>query len=168
MGASVPLAAEARCLQAPTDPSDTPRRDTRDVSETSGIGSLECPSDRGRPPCQHLFKPGSTFAEIRTCFTKFVAALPRSKREMRDDAVAWRSGSSCDRCAGAGGRGRPRRGRRSGRPVFARHGAKPTFVLVHGAWADASSWSGEVDRLQRDGYVVRAIANPLRGLTSDP
>ncbi len=46
-------------------------------------------------------------------------------------------------------------------------GVKPTIVLVHGAWADASSWSGEVDRLQRDGYVVRAIANPLRGLTSD-
>jgi pimeloyl-ACP methyl ester carboxylesterase len=44
---------------------------------------------------------------------------------------------------------------------------KPTIVLVHGAWADASSWSGEVGRLQRDGYVVRAIANPLRGLTSD-
>ena len=44
---------------------------------------------------------------------------------------------------------------------------KPTIVLVHGAWADASSWSGEVDRLQRDGYVVRAIANPLRGLSSD-
>jgi pimeloyl-ACP methyl ester carboxylesterase len=46
-------------------------------------------------------------------------------------------------------------------------GVKPTVVLVHGAWADASSWSGEIDRLQRDGYVVRAIANPLRGLTSD-
>jgi pimeloyl-ACP methyl ester carboxylesterase len=45
--------------------------------------------------------------------------------------------------------------------------AKPTVVLVHGAWADASSWSAEVDRLQRQGYVVRAIANPLRGLTSD-
>jgi pimeloyl-ACP methyl ester carboxylesterase len=44
---------------------------------------------------------------------------------------------------------------------------KPSIVLVHGAWADASSWSGEVDRLQRDGYVVRAIDNPLRGLTSD-
>ena len=44
---------------------------------------------------------------------------------------------------------------------------KPTIVLVHGAWADASSWSGEVERLQRDGYVVRAIDNPLRGLTSD-
>jgi pimeloyl-ACP methyl ester carboxylesterase len=44
---------------------------------------------------------------------------------------------------------------------------KPTIVLVHGAWADASSWSGEVDRLQRDGYVVRAVANPQRGLTGD-
>ena len=44
---------------------------------------------------------------------------------------------------------------------------KPTIVLVHGAWADASSWNGEVVRLQRDGYVVRAIANPLRGLRSD-
>jgi pimeloyl-ACP methyl ester carboxylesterase len=44
---------------------------------------------------------------------------------------------------------------------------EPTIVLVHGAWADASSWNGEVDRLQRDGYVVRAIGNPLRGLTSD-
>ena len=44
---------------------------------------------------------------------------------------------------------------------------KPTIVLVHGAWAGTSSWSGEVDRLQHDGYVARAIANPLRGLTSD-
>lgn len=37
---------------------------------------------------------------------------------------------------------------------------KPTIVLVHGAWADASSWNGEVDHLQRDGYVVRAIDTP--------
>ncbi len=44
---------------------------------------------------------------------------------------------------------------------------KPTIVLVHGAWADASSWNGEVERLQHDGFVVRAIANPLRGLSSD-
>jgi pimeloyl-ACP methyl ester carboxylesterase len=44
---------------------------------------------------------------------------------------------------------------------------KPIIVLVHGAWADASSWSGETDRLRHDAYVVRAIANPLRGLTSD-
>jgi pimeloyl-ACP methyl ester carboxylesterase len=44
---------------------------------------------------------------------------------------------------------------------------KPTVVLVHGAWADASSWSGEVGSLQRAGYVARAIANPLENLTTD-
>jgi pimeloyl-ACP methyl ester carboxylesterase len=45
--------------------------------------------------------------------------------------------------------------------------ARPTVVLVHGAWADASSWSGEVATLQAAGYDVRAIANPLQGLTTD-
>lgn len=45
--------------------------------------------------------------------------------------------------------------------------AKPTVVLVHGAWADSSSWSGVVERLQDDGYTVRAIANPLRSLSGD-
>jgi pimeloyl-ACP methyl ester carboxylesterase len=45
--------------------------------------------------------------------------------------------------------------------------AKPTIVLVHGAWADASSWSGVIERLQDDGYTVRAIPNPLRSLTGD-
>jgi pimeloyl-ACP methyl ester carboxylesterase len=41
----------------------------------------------------------------------------------------------------------------------------PAVVLVHGAWADASGWSGEVSRLQAAGYDVRAIAQagfPLR------
>jgi pimeloyl-ACP methyl ester carboxylesterase len=45
--------------------------------------------------------------------------------------------------------------------------AKPTVVLVHGAWADGSSWSSVVRRLQRHGYTVDVPANPLRGLTSD-
>ena len=44
---------------------------------------------------------------------------------------------------------------------------KPTIVLVHGAWADASSWDGEVSALQKQGYEVRAIANPLEDLTTD-
>jgi pimeloyl-ACP methyl ester carboxylesterase len=43
----------------------------------------------------------------------------------------------------------------------------PTVVLVHGAWADASSWSGEVKRLRDDGYTVAAVANPLRSLSGD-
>lgn len=45
--------------------------------------------------------------------------------------------------------------------------AKPTIVLVHGAWADASGWSKVVARLQGDGYTVAAIANPLRSLSGD-
>jgi pimeloyl-ACP methyl ester carboxylesterase len=43
----------------------------------------------------------------------------------------------------------------------------PTVVLVHGAWADASSWAGEVRVLQRAGVRVRAIANPVEDLTTD-
>ncbi|MFJ1847572.1 alpha/beta fold hydrolase [Streptomyces sp. NPDC088146] len=45
--------------------------------------------------------------------------------------------------------------------------ARPTIVLVHGAFADASSWNGVVERLQHRGYTVIAPANPLRGLYSD-
>jgi pimeloyl-ACP methyl ester carboxylesterase len=45
--------------------------------------------------------------------------------------------------------------------------SKPTIVLVHGAWADASSWSRVVSRLQGDGYTVAAVANPLRSLSGD-
>ncbi|MEU8275746.1 alpha/beta fold hydrolase [Microbispora bryophytorum] len=44
---------------------------------------------------------------------------------------------------------------------------KPTIVLVHGAWADASSWSDVTGRLQRLGYTVLAAPNPLRGLGGD-
>ena len=44
---------------------------------------------------------------------------------------------------------------------------KPTIVLVHGAWADGSGWSGVVERLQRRGYPVRVPPNPLRSLPGD-
>ena len=45
--------------------------------------------------------------------------------------------------------------------------AKPTVVLVHGAWADGSSWDGVVRDLQKQGYTVDVPPNPLRGLKSD-
>ena len=45
--------------------------------------------------------------------------------------------------------------------------AKPTIVLVHGAFADASSWNGVAAVLQRQGYPVVAVANPLRGVAAD-
>ena len=44
---------------------------------------------------------------------------------------------------------------------------KPTVVLVHGAFADASSWNGVIRILEKDGYPVVAVANPLRGVASD-
>ncbi|WP_250037111.1 alpha/beta fold hydrolase [Paractinoplanes maris] len=47
------------------------------------------------------------------------------------------------------------------------HQAKPTIVLVHGAFADSSSWNGVIERLRRDGYPVRAAATPLRGIATD-
>jgi pimeloyl-ACP methyl ester carboxylesterase len=58
----------------------------------------------------------------------------------------------------------------SAMPSHARSGhsvVKPTIVLVHGAWADASSWSREIMQLQADGYPVIAPANPLRSLSGD-
>ena len=42
-----------------------------------------------------------------------------------------------------------------------------TVVLVHGAFADASSWNGVITRLQAKGVTVTAPANPLRGITAD-
>lgn len=44
---------------------------------------------------------------------------------------------------------------------------KPTVVLVHGAFAESSSWNGVSTRLIEDGYPVIAAANPLRGVKSD-
>jgi pimeloyl-ACP methyl ester carboxylesterase len=49
----------------------------------------------------------------------------------------------------------------------ATEGPKPTIVLVHGAWADASGWNGVARRLQDQGYTVISPANPLRGVQYD-
>ena len=42
-----------------------------------------------------------------------------------------------------------------------------TVVLVHGAFADASSWNGVIERLQAAGIQVTAPAIPLRGIAHD-
>ncbi len=44
---------------------------------------------------------------------------------------------------------------------------KPTIVLVHGAWADASGFAGEIRALQDRGFPAIGFANPLRGLADD-
>jgi pimeloyl-ACP methyl ester carboxylesterase len=44
---------------------------------------------------------------------------------------------------------------------------RPTIVLVHGDWADGSSWTSVIERLQDRGFTVVAPPNPLRGPAAD-
>src|SRR5712671_5889195 len=44
---------------------------------------------------------------------------------------------------------------------------RPNIVLVHGAWADGSCWTGVIERLQETGYSVRAPEFPLTSLADD-
>ena len=44
---------------------------------------------------------------------------------------------------------------------------RPNILLVHGAWADGSSWSGVIERLQAEGFQVRAPQFPLSSLADD-
>ncbi len=44
---------------------------------------------------------------------------------------------------------------------------RPNIVLVHGAWADGSCWTGVIERLQADGYHVTAPQFPLTSLADD-
>jgi pimeloyl-ACP methyl ester carboxylesterase len=44
---------------------------------------------------------------------------------------------------------------------------RPNIILVHGAWADGSCWSGVIERLQADGFDVRAPQFPLSSLADD-
>src|ERR1700736_991966 len=44
---------------------------------------------------------------------------------------------------------------------------RPNIVLIHGAWADGSCWSGVIERLQADGFEVRAPQFPLSSLADD-
>jgi len=44
---------------------------------------------------------------------------------------------------------------------------KPTVVIVHGAWTDASSFAGVQRLLSQEGYTVLEFANPLRSLAGD-
>jgi len=55
----------------------------------------------------------------------------------------------------------------AGGPAAGAADAKPTIVLVHGAFAESSSWNGVISRLNRDGYRTIAAANPLRSVKGD-
>jgi pimeloyl-ACP methyl ester carboxylesterase len=53
------------------------------------------------------------------------------------------------------------------RDALAQADAKPTIVLVHGAFAESSSWNGVVAKLLAKGYPAVAVANPLRTVKGD-
>jgi len=44
---------------------------------------------------------------------------------------------------------------------------RPNIVLIHGAWADGSCWSAVIERLQADGFEVRAPQFPMNSLADD-
>jgi len=44
---------------------------------------------------------------------------------------------------------------------------KPSIVLVHGAWADGTGWQKIIPILEKDGFTVTAVQNPLRSLAED-
>src|SRR5271167_983279 len=44
---------------------------------------------------------------------------------------------------------------------------RPNIVLVHGAWADGSSWTGVIERLQAAGYTVTAPQFPMSSVADD-
>jgi pimeloyl-ACP methyl ester carboxylesterase len=52
-------------------------------------------------------------------------------------------------------------------PSTAPAGSDLTVVLVHGAFADSSSWHGVIKELRAAGVAVRAVSNPLRGVSHD-
>ena len=45
--------------------------------------------------------------------------------------------------------------------------SRPNIVLVHGAWADGSSWSAVIQGLQSDGFNVTAPQFPMNALAND-
>jgi pimeloyl-ACP methyl ester carboxylesterase len=51
--------------------------------------------------------------------------------------------------------------------AIAADSAKPTIVLVHGAFADSSGWNGVITQLNKDGYQTIAVPNALRGVAND-
>src|SRR6516164_7580738 len=91
-----------------------------------------------------------------------VPRLPKTRL-----AVAGVSLAIAGTLLGAGLTGTAHAAAGAARAQAADTGVKPTIVLVHGAFADNSSWDAVVVRLQRLGYTVDVPPNPLRGVSYD-
>ena len=96
-----------------------------------------------------------------------VSRIPRLPKKRL--AVAGVSLAIAGTLLGAGltGTAHAAAGAAQGRAQAADTGVKPTIVLVHGAFADNSSWDAVVRQLQALGYTVDVPPNPLRGVSYD-
>jgi pimeloyl-ACP methyl ester carboxylesterase len=94
-----------------------------------------------------------------------ISAVPRLTRPRL--ALAGASVAIAGTLLGAGLAGSAAAATASGHTPSASAGTapKPTIVLVHGAWANSSSWNAVVGQLQALGYTVDAPPNPLRGIS---
>lgn len=105
-----------------------------------------------RPPRRHS-RPLGLLAVLAAVIAVAAAILPASAAS---GAAAPTRAAAPDSAASApAGRG--------GNPSA----PKPTIVLVHGAFADASGWADVTENLQRKGFPVIAFANPLRSVSGD-
>jgi pimeloyl-ACP methyl ester carboxylesterase len=99
---------------------------------------------------------------------RILAKAPRLGRLRPVVAVAWLAVTGTGLVAGLAANAAHATTTSTARPAQQLTAApKPTIVLVHGAWADSSSWDGIVKRLQALGYTVDVPPNPLRGLPYD-
>src|SRR6266704_1977276 len=83
---------------------------------------------------------------------------------MTDSCDAHRGSNDQTRCKSFE---RPANGREAIEKGRMGMSGRPNIVLVHGAWADGSCWSGVIERLQEAGYGVRAPQFPLTSLADD-
>src|SRR6266704_5031149 len=83
---------------------------------------------------------------------------------MTDSCDAHRGSNDQTRCKSFE---RPANGREAIEKGRMGMNGRPNIVLVHGAWADGSCWSGVIERLQADGYHVTAPQFPLTSLAGD-
>src|SRR5262249_3532368 len=101
----------------------------------------------------------------------FIATLAATSMAASTFAILARDASAATTAQGSNGAASP--SLNTGETPMINHvtpstaSGPPTVVLVHGAFADSSSWNGVVARLLAQNYSVVAVANPLRGLKAD-
>ena len=117
----------------------------------------------GRPDDPH------TLEETRRYIRDFdrVAAATTTARDLYDQMLAIYPDRVNPGCALAFGAGGPTMTRFKQPEGNTKMPNQPSIVLVHGAWADGSSWSSVIERLQAAGYRVTAPQFPLTALADD-